>query len=213
MALPPQVCAQLCRRPCYCPWVPPRCPRGSPLVLDGCGCCRICARRLGEPCDFLHVCDQSQGLVCDYSTAAAGTGATCNCEQRAAGQLGCRGGWSRGGTGVPKMLLSPCRGWSLGVLQGNFRQTSSSLKPLNGRVGGEGQWFSHQLLSCCFDNTERGGGEEAGKGRRLGDTYVAACLLHALLSHFCSPPGQSVPAPQFPPAVPSATHISPSLCP
>ncbi|KFO53162.1 WNT1-inducible-signaling pathway protein 2, partial [Corvus brachyrhynchos] len=75
-----QVCAQLCRRPCYCPWVPPRCPRGSPLVLDGCGCCKICARRLGEPCDFLHVCDQSQGLVCDYSSASAGTGATCNFE-------------------------------------------------------------------------------------------------------------------------------------
>uniref|UniRef100_A0A8B9UXG3 Cellular communication network factor 5 n=1 Tax=Anas zonorhyncha TaxID=75864 RepID=A0A8B9UXG3_9AVES len=79
MVLSPQVCAQLCRRPCYCPWVPPRCPRGSPLVLDGCGCCKVCARRLGEPCDFLHVCDRSQGLVCDYST---GTGATCNCEHR-----------------------------------------------------------------------------------------------------------------------------------
>ncbi|XP_066186522.1 LOW QUALITY PROTEIN: CCN family member 5 [Sylvia atricapilla] len=75
-----KVCAQLCRRPCYCPWVPPRCPRGSPLVLDGCGCCKICARRLGEPCDFLHVCDQSQGLVCDYSSAPAGTGGTCNFE-------------------------------------------------------------------------------------------------------------------------------------
>ncbi|NXE79668.1 WISP2 protein, partial [Cochlearius cochlearius] len=85
-ALPLQVCAQLCRRPCYCPWVPPRCPRGSPLVLDGCGCCKVCARRLGEPCDFLHVCDQSQGLVCDYSTAPAGTGATCNFED---GEEGC----------------------------------------------------------------------------------------------------------------------------
>ncbi|KAF2979381.1 hypothetical protein EK904_005622, partial [Melospiza melodia maxima] len=81
-ALPPQVCAQLCRRPCYCPWVPPHCPRGSPLVLDGCGCCKVCARRLGEPCDFLHVCDQSQGLVCDYSSAPAGTAGTCNCEHR-----------------------------------------------------------------------------------------------------------------------------------
>uniref|UniRef100_A0A8B9P9R5 CCN family member 5 n=1 Tax=Apteryx owenii TaxID=8824 RepID=A0A8B9P9R5_APTOW len=73
--LPPppvhSVCAQLCQRPCYCPWAPPRCPRGSPLVLDGCGCCKICARRLGEPCDFLAVCDQSQGLVCDYSAARA----------------------------------------------------------------------------------------------------------------------------------------------
>uniref|UniRef100_A0A8C4IZ73 CCN family member 5 n=1 Tax=Dromaius novaehollandiae TaxID=8790 RepID=A0A8C4IZ73_DRONO len=66
-----KVCAQLCQRPCYCPWAPPRCPRGSPLVLDGCGCCKICARRLGEPCDLLAVCDQSQGLVCDYSAARA----------------------------------------------------------------------------------------------------------------------------------------------
>uniref|UniRef100_A0A8C9L9R9 Cellular communication network factor 5 n=1 Tax=Pavo cristatus TaxID=9049 RepID=A0A8C9L9R9_PAVCR len=76
-ALYPQVCSQLCRRPCYCSPVLPRCPRGSPLVLDGCGCCRVCARRLGEPCDFLHVCDRSQGLICDYSS---GTGGTCNFE-------------------------------------------------------------------------------------------------------------------------------------
>uniref|UniRef100_A0A8B9T2B1 Cellular communication network factor 5 n=1 Tax=Anas platyrhynchos TaxID=8839 RepID=A0A8B9T2B1_ANAPL len=30
-----------------------------------------------SPATFLHVCDRSQGLVCDYST---GTGATCNFE-------------------------------------------------------------------------------------------------------------------------------------
>uniref|UniRef100_A0A8C9F9D8 Cellular communication network factor 5 n=1 Tax=Pavo cristatus TaxID=9049 RepID=A0A8C9F9D8_PAVCR len=77
-ALYPQVCSQLCRRPCYCSPVLPRCPRGSPLVLDGCGCCRVCARRLGEPCDFLHVCDRSQGLICDYSS---GTGGTCNYDE------------------------------------------------------------------------------------------------------------------------------------
>ncbi|KGL82969.1 WNT1-inducible-signaling pathway protein 2, partial [Tinamus guttatus] len=75
-----QVCAQLCQRPCYCPWEPSRCPHGSPLVLDGCGCCKVCARRLGEPCDFLAVCDQSQGLVCDYSAVRAGTAGTCNFE-------------------------------------------------------------------------------------------------------------------------------------
>ncbi|POI25609.1 hypothetical protein CIB84_010641 [Bambusicola thoracicus] len=77
-----KVCSQLCRRPCYCSQMLPRCPRGSPLVLDGCGCCRICARRLGEPCDFLHVCDRSQGLICDYSS---GTGGTCNCEHHGRG--------------------------------------------------------------------------------------------------------------------------------
>ncbi|XP_040544527.2 CCN family member 5 isoform X4 [Gallus gallus] len=77
-----KVCSQLCRRPCYCSQMLPRCPRGSPLVLDGCGCCRICARRLGEPCDFLHVCDRSQGLICDYSS---GTGGTCNFEDNEEG--------------------------------------------------------------------------------------------------------------------------------
>nr|XP_056701247.1 CCN family member 5 [Euleptes europaea] len=77
-----KICAQLCQTPCYCPWLPPRCPPGSPLVLDGCGCCNICARRLGEPCDYLRVCDQSQGLVCDSSTAPAGRGGgTCNYEE------------------------------------------------------------------------------------------------------------------------------------
>nr|XP_034979883.1 CCN family member 5 isoform X1 [Zootoca vivipara] len=76
-----KVYAQLCQTPCYCPWIPPRCPPGSSLVLDGCGCCNICARRLGEPCSYLYVCDRSQGLVCDYSTALMGRGGTCNYEE------------------------------------------------------------------------------------------------------------------------------------
>uniref|UniRef100_A0A8C8RLD1 CCN family member 5 n=1 Tax=Pelusios castaneus TaxID=367368 RepID=A0A8C8RLD1_9SAUR len=79
--LPQQVCAQLCRTPCYCPWIPPHCPPSSPLVLDGCGCCRICARRLGEPCNRINVCDRSQGLICDYTDAHLGRGGTCNFEE------------------------------------------------------------------------------------------------------------------------------------
>ncbi|XP_006881621.1 PREDICTED: WNT1-inducible-signaling pathway protein 2 [Elephantulus edwardii] len=72
-----KVCAQLCPAPCACPWPPPRCPLGVPLVLDGCGCCRVCARRLGEPCDHLHVCDPSQGLVCQPGEGPASQGAVC----------------------------------------------------------------------------------------------------------------------------------------
>ncbi|XP_049725814.1 CCN family member 5 [Elephas maximus indicus] len=72
-----KVCAQLCPTPCACPWPPPRCPLGVPLVLDGCGCCRVCARRLGEPCDHLHVCDSSQGLVCQLGAGPGGRGALC----------------------------------------------------------------------------------------------------------------------------------------
>ncbi|XP_030068257.1 CCN family member 5 [Microcaecilia unicolor] len=77
LCLPTELCAQLCRTPCYCPWVPLRCPPGVPLVMDGCGCCRICARRLGDPCNQVYVCDPDQGLVCDYS---AGNSGVCNFE-------------------------------------------------------------------------------------------------------------------------------------
>ncbi|XP_045837192.1 CCN family member 5 isoform X1 [Meles meles] len=72
-----KVCAQLCPTPCACRWPPPRCPLGVPLVLDGCGCCRVCARRLGEPCDYLHVCDPSQGLVCQPRVGPGRQGAVC----------------------------------------------------------------------------------------------------------------------------------------
>uniref|UniRef100_A0A2I3HCR6 Cellular communication network factor 5 n=1 Tax=Nomascus leucogenys TaxID=61853 RepID=A0A2I3HCR6_NOMLE len=76
-----KVCTQLCPTPCTCPWPPTRCPLGVPLVLDGCGCCRVCARRLGEPCDQLHVCDASQGLVCQPGAGPGGRGALCLCKQ------------------------------------------------------------------------------------------------------------------------------------
>ncbi|XP_008849241.1 WNT1-inducible-signaling pathway protein 2 isoform X2 [Nannospalax galili] len=72
-----KVCTQLCPTPCACPWMPPQCPRGVPLVLDGCGCCRVCARRLGESCDHLYVCDTSQGLVCQPGAGPGGRGAVC----------------------------------------------------------------------------------------------------------------------------------------
>ncbi|XP_006499232.1 CCN family member 5 isoform X1 [Mus musculus] len=75
------VYAQLCPAPCACPWTPPQCPPGVPLVLDGCGCCRVCARRLGESCDHLHVCDPSQGLVCQPGAGPSGRGAVCLFEE------------------------------------------------------------------------------------------------------------------------------------
>ncbi|KAM5245760.1 CCN family member 5 [Ctenodactylus gundi] len=72
-----KVCAQLCPTPCACTWPPPQCPLGVPLVLDGCGCCRVCARRLGEPCDHLHICDPSQGLVCQPGAGPGDRGTVC----------------------------------------------------------------------------------------------------------------------------------------
>ncbi|XP_010629773.1 WNT1-inducible-signaling pathway protein 2 isoform X2 [Fukomys damarensis] len=84
-----KVCAQLCPTPCACPWPPPRCPFGVPLVLDGCGCCRVCARRLGEPCDHLHVCDPSQALACQLGAGPDGRRAMCLCKQVCGTPGGC----------------------------------------------------------------------------------------------------------------------------
>ncbi|CAN2389830.1 Insulin growth factor-binding protein homologues [Pristimantis euphronides] len=75
-----KICSQFCRHPCSCPQIPAQCPPGSPLIVDGCGCCTICARRLGENCDRINLCDQNQELICDYSTSIDGRG-TCNYNQ------------------------------------------------------------------------------------------------------------------------------------
>ncbi|CAJ0925045.1 unnamed protein product [Ranitomeya imitator] len=75
------ICSHICRLPCSCPWIPAQCPPGSSLIVDGCGCCKICARRIGEPCDQINLCDQRQELTCDYSTSIDGRGGTCNYNQ------------------------------------------------------------------------------------------------------------------------------------
>lgn len=63
-----QVAAQECPSQCQCPDVPPQCPPGDSLVLDACGCCRVCAKQLGELCTERDVCDPHKGLYCDYGS-------------------------------------------------------------------------------------------------------------------------------------------------
>lgn len=40
------------------------------LVLDGCGCCRVCAKQLGELCTERDPCDPHKGLFCDFGSPA-----------------------------------------------------------------------------------------------------------------------------------------------
>lgn len=72
-----KVGAQPCLYPCRCPRIPPRCPPGSSLVADPCGCCRVCARQLGEHCTRSDVCDPELELYCDYSNSYAGNTGIC----------------------------------------------------------------------------------------------------------------------------------------
>ncbi|MBN3301921.1 CTGF factor, partial [Amia calva] len=59
--------AEDCSQSCNCPSDSPPCPIGTSLVLDGCGCCKVCARQAGEPCSLLQPCDHHKELYCDYS--------------------------------------------------------------------------------------------------------------------------------------------------
>lgn len=55
-----------CPEDCRCAPDPPRCATGVSLILDGCGCCRVCARQLFEDCSKTQPCDHTKGLECNF---------------------------------------------------------------------------------------------------------------------------------------------------
>ncbi|XP_030627979.1 cellular communication network factor 6 [Chanos chanos] len=57
---------QFCQWPCKCP-PRPQCAPGVSSVLDGCGCCKTCARQIGQPCNERDICDPHKGMYCDFS--------------------------------------------------------------------------------------------------------------------------------------------------
>uniref|UniRef100_A0A8C9V8F8 WNT1-inducible-signaling pathway protein 2-like n=1 Tax=Scleropages formosus TaxID=113540 RepID=A0A8C9V8F8_SCLFO len=82
---PTQVYCQLCGGSCHCPSPPPLCPTGVPLILDGCRCCQVCARQMGESCNEKYMCDNQRGLQCDYSASYPGGPGECVNQE----ELGC----------------------------------------------------------------------------------------------------------------------------
>ncbi|XP_041950572.1 cellular communication network factor 6 isoform X1 [Alosa sapidissima] len=57
---------QFCQWPCKCR-AKPQCAPGVSSVLDGCGCCKSCARQIGEACNERDICDPHKGMYCDFS--------------------------------------------------------------------------------------------------------------------------------------------------
>ncbi|KAK2840638.1 hypothetical protein Q7C36_012217 [Tachysurus vachellii] len=53
-----------CSGPCSCPLMPPSCPVGVSLVLDECGCCKVCAQQFNQDCGPGKPCDHIKGLRC-----------------------------------------------------------------------------------------------------------------------------------------------------
>ncbi|XP_016369498.1 cellular communication network factor 6 [Sinocyclocheilus rhinocerous] len=57
---------QFCSWPCKCGVRPP-CAPGVSSILDGCGCCKTCARQIWESCNERDVCDPHKSMYCDFS--------------------------------------------------------------------------------------------------------------------------------------------------
>ncbi|XP_022250462.1 connective tissue growth factor-like [Limulus polyphemus] len=74
-----------CIYPCKCKRNVAFCPEGVPVVTDGCGCCPICARQQGEPCNVVQLCDTRRQLQCVYSSPSSADYGIC----RAKKGMGC----------------------------------------------------------------------------------------------------------------------------
>lgn len=58
-----------CLSVCECPMELPRCAPGVSLVVDSCGCCKVCARQLNEDCSLTEPCDHTKGLECNFGAS------------------------------------------------------------------------------------------------------------------------------------------------
>lgn len=55
-----------CGPECHCPDAAVSCPPGISLMLDGCNCCKVCARQFNQDCSTMEPCDHVKGLECNY---------------------------------------------------------------------------------------------------------------------------------------------------
>ncbi|CAI9547376.1 unnamed protein product, partial [Staurois parvus] len=66
-----------CPAVCQCPLEVPRCAPGVGLVLDSCGCCKVCAKQLNEDCSKSQPCDHTKGLECNFGANSRATKGIC----------------------------------------------------------------------------------------------------------------------------------------
>lgn len=67
----------MCPTECRCSIEPTRCAPGVGLVLDGCGCCKVCAKQLNEDCSRRHPCDHTKGLECNFGASPSASHGIC----------------------------------------------------------------------------------------------------------------------------------------
>uniref|UniRef100_A0A8C0H2C9 CCN family member 1 n=1 Tax=Chelonoidis abingdonii TaxID=106734 RepID=A0A8C0H2C9_CHEAB len=65
---------------CFCPLEVPKCAPGVGLVLDGCGCCKVCAKQLNEDCSKTQPCDHTKGLECNFGASTTAQKGICRAQ-------------------------------------------------------------------------------------------------------------------------------------
>lgn len=83
-ASPPQVISSSCPDTCECPLRVPKCAPGVGLVLDGCKCCKVCAKQLNEDCSKTQPCDHTKGLECNFGASSTALKGICRGKKLAA---------------------------------------------------------------------------------------------------------------------------------
>ena len=67
-----------CPYRCECASEPRTCDVGVSLMIDGCNCCKVCAKQLGEQCNnFEKICDTHRNLFCDFTISKSGDWGVC----------------------------------------------------------------------------------------------------------------------------------------
>uniref|UniRef100_A0A8C3SF43 CCN family member 1 n=1 Tax=Chelydra serpentina TaxID=8475 RepID=A0A8C3SF43_CHESE len=69
-----------CPAACQCPLEVPKCAPGVGLVLDGCGCCKVCAKQLNEDCSKTQPCDHTKGLECNFGASTTAQKGICRAQ-------------------------------------------------------------------------------------------------------------------------------------
>ncbi|XP_044527824.1 CCN family member 1 [Gracilinanus agilis] len=70
----------ICPASCQCPLEVPKCAPGVGLVLDGCRCCKVCAKQLNEDCSKLQPCDHTKGLECNFGASSTALKGICRAQ-------------------------------------------------------------------------------------------------------------------------------------
>ncbi|XP_075410647.1 CCN family member 2-like [Tenrec ecaudatus] len=75
---------QNCNGPCHCNFTANfSCPAGVSVLRDGCNCCLMCAKQLGEACEKPDRCDFHKRLYCDLGTPPNRTTGVCKSRRAA----------------------------------------------------------------------------------------------------------------------------------